>query len=117
MGLRDDILASEDLPLVAVDIPEWGMTVYVRSMTGTERDLYEVDLMENKDSPLKERLHNMRAKLVVLTTVDEDGERVFADEDVEVVGKKSATALNHIVEAAQTLNALTDKEVGEEAEN
>ena len=117
MGLRDDILGIEDLPTTAVEVPEWDMTLYVRSMTGAERDQYEVGLMDTKDLPLKDKLKNMRAKLVVLTTVDESGVRIFNDNDVDAVGKKSAKALNRLVDASQKLNALTDDEVAEEKEN
>ena len=117
MGLRDDILQIDDLPIEPVEVPEWGMTLYVRSMNGSERDQYEVELMDTKDLPLKEKLKNMRAKLVVLTTVDENGQRVFNDDDVVAVGKKSAKALNRLVDVSQKLNAITDAEVADIVEN
>ncbi len=117
MGLRDDILAADDLPTVAVEVSEWGVTVYVRSMTGTERDDYEIGLMETKDLPLKEKLHNMRAKLIVRTVVNEDGSRMFSDADIDLVGAKSAAALSKVAKAAQKLNGLTDEELNEIAGN
>ena len=58
MGLRDDILQIDDLPTESVEVPEWGMTLFVRSMNGCERDQYEVGLMDTKDLPLKEKLKN-----------------------------------------------------------
>lgn len=117
MSLRDSILAVDDLPREAVFVPQWDQTVYVRAMTGTERDTYEADLIANKDLPMRERLRNMRANLVVLTAVDENGDRIFSDDDIEAVGRKSAAALNLIVETAQQLNALTDNEIEEIAGN
>ena len=117
MSLRDNILASDDLPRESLYIPQWDETVYVRAMTGAERDTYEADLIASKDLQMRERLQNMRAKLVVLTAVDENGDRIFDDGDVEAVGKKSASALNLIVETAQELNALTDNDIEEIAGN
>lgn len=117
MGLKADILKIDDLPREAVEVPEWGVTVYVRAMTGSERDQYEAGLIENKDMPLKEKLRNMRANLVVLCTVDENGARVFDDADVDAVGAKSAEALNRIVEVAQKSNALDDGTVDDIAGN
>lgn len=117
MGLRDDILSIDDLPTTEVEVPEWGLSLYVRAMNGSERDQYEVSLMDTKDLPLKEKLRDMRAKLVVLTTVDENGKRVFSDGDIVAVGAKSAKALNRLVDVSQKLNALTDNEVSEEVEN
>lgn len=117
MGLRDDILNSHDLPTEKVHIPEWNLDVWVRSMTGLERDLYEADLLEDKDKSIKEKLRNMRAKLAVLCTVDENGERVFDESDVEELGKKSAKALDRIFNAIQILNALGDEAIEDIAKN
>ena len=116
MGLRDDILNIDDLPITAVEVPEWGVTVFVREMTGTERDVYESNLLEQKDLPMSKRLANMRAKLVVLCTVDSDGKRIFNDDDIEAVGHKSSAAVSRVAVVAQNLNALTDNHVEEIAE-
>jgi len=117
MGLRDAILERDDLVKEPVDVPEWGTTVWVRTMTGKERDRYESDLLSNKDKPLEDRLDNVRAKLAVLTVVDADGERVFDDADVVALGNKSASALSRVVTVAQRLNALSDADVEDLAGN
>lgn len=113
MKLSEQILAANDLPTKPVEVPEWGLTVYVRAMNGSERDAYEADLIDNKDKPNKEKLRNMRAKMVVLCVVDEDGERVFEEDQVDEVGRKSANALNRIVDEVQKMNALSDDDIGE----
>ena len=41
MNLRESIIAANDLKRESVEVPEWGVTVYVRTMTGEERDQYE----------------------------------------------------------------------------
>ena len=38
---REAILAAEDLPRELVEVPEWGGAVYVRALTGAERDQFE----------------------------------------------------------------------------
>ena len=38
---RTDILGAKDLGLTPVEVPEWGGTVYVRSMTARERITWE----------------------------------------------------------------------------
>ena len=43
---RDEILAASDLTKELVEVPEWGGSVYVRAMTGTERDSYEESVLE-----------------------------------------------------------------------
>ena len=70
-----------------------------------------------KDLPLKERLSNMRARLVVLCVVDGEGNRVFDDSDIEALGKKSGKVLTRLSDAIQLINAVGDNEVEEIAKN
>jgi len=109
MSLRDRILAARKLPQIAVPVPEWELTVYVRVMTGTERDAYEASVLRDKDT----RLENMRAKLVVRCAVDENGNLIFTPDDVEALGGHSWVALNRVSEAAMKVNAMTDASLEE----
>ena len=45
MNLRETILAAQDSKRISVDVPEWGVTVYLRTLSGTERDAFEGGLM------------------------------------------------------------------------
>ena len=110
---RDAILAADDMTFEVVDVPEWGGKVRVRSLSGTERDAYEVAITRQRGTDVTLNLVNARAKLVVLTVVDDAGQRVFSDDDVAEVGKKNAHALNRIFEVAQRLAGLTDADVKE----
>ena len=116
---RAAILAADDLPIAKVRVPQWGGIVYVRSMTGKERDAFEAEQyranVEHGD-PLSE---NMRARLVVLCLVDKDGKREFSDsdEDIELVGAKSAASLDLVFSAAAKLNGLSSADVEELAGN
>ena len=86
---KEQILGAADLEHRDVAVPEWGGTVRVRCMTGEERDAYESALY-NGD---KVNLDNVRARLLVLTVIDEQGARLFADEaDIAALGRKSVRA-------------------------
>jgi len=114
---RDDILNVADLPIEEIQVPEWGGSVLVRGMTGAERDAFEASIVELKGNKSSVDMRNIRAKLVALTLVDESGERLFSQADVELLGKKSAAALQRIFEAAQKLSGLTQADVEELAKN
>jgi hypothetical protein len=114
---RDAILQAQDLPKELVSVPEWGGEIYVRALTGAERDAFEQTIVERKGKSTKMNLKNMRAKLVALTTVDEEGKRIFSDSDAELLGKKSAAALNRVFEVAQKLSGLTPEDVDELTKN
>lgn len=116
MGIlnKNAILAVVDLPTELVAVPEWGGEVYVRGMNGIERDQFELSIM---GSDKKQNLENIRARLVALTVVDEQGERLFTDDDVTALGRKSATALNRVVEVAQRLSAIRNDDVEQLTKN
>lgn len=113
---KDDILALDDLPRESVDVPEWGGTVYVRTLTGTERDAFEASVMAPRKGA-RMNTANIRARLGVLCIVDENGERLFSDRDAIELGKKSAPALDRIFTAAQRLNGLSAEDIEELVKN
>lgn len=114
---RDQILKAQDLPTEDVSVPEWGGTVRVRALTGAERDAFEQSIVEQRGRSTRMNLQNLRAKLVALTVVDEEGNRIFSDSDAKLLGKKSALALNRVFEVAQKLSGLTSEDVEELTKN
>ena len=101
---RDAILGAQDLKRELVEVPEWGGSVHIATMTGAARNAWEQSLVQGGG---KLNLANASARLVAACAVDEAGERLFSDADAEALGKKSAAALPRCVAAAQRLNGLT----------
>jgi hypothetical protein len=114
---RDAILEANDLPTKEVDVPEWGGSLYVRTMTGTERDAFEASLWVKDGEVRRQDLTNFRARLVATTATDEKGDRLFSDKDVVRLGMKSSLALSRVFDAAQKLNGIGEKEEGEAIKN
>lgn len=111
---KAQILGAEDLEHRDVAVPEWGGTVRVRCMTGEERDAYETSLYNGE----KVNLDNVRARLLVLTLIDETGNRLFAEvADIAALGKKSVRAMQRVFEVAKELNALDTETLKELAKN
>lgn len=111
------ILAASDLKTEDVEVPEWGGTVRVRSFTGRERDAFEAGMVRGDGKDRKVDLTNMRARLVGLTVIDEAGQRIFTDEEVDLLGAKSGAALDRVFAVAQKLNGLSGADVEELAKN
>lgn len=109
MVSADDILNFDDQAIEKLVVPEWGnVELYIRTMTGVERDtweMYAAKAMERKGAV------NIRAKLACLCLCDETGKRIFADGQVDHLGKKSSKALDRIYSAALKLNKLSDDEI------
>jgi hypothetical protein len=106
---RSTILASSDLGLELVEVPEWGGHVHIRPMTGGERDAFEFDVTSRKNKNYR----GVRARLIAMVVCDADGARMFSDEDVEELQAKNASALDRLFSAAQRISGLTDEDVEE----
>ena len=108
---KSAILAANDLKTQDVDVPEWGGAVRVRAFSGRERDAFEASLVRGDGKDRKVDLTNMRARLVALSVVDEAGQRLFTDEEVDLLGAKSGAALDRVFAVAQELNGLSGADV------
>ena len=102
---KDAILAADDLPRETLRVPEWGGDVYVRTMSGTDRDQFEASLIA-KEGAKEGRMENVRARLVALTLCDASGTRLFEDGEIASLGRKSARALDRVFSVAQRLNGI-----------
>jgi hypothetical protein len=114
---REQILAADDLKRETIAVPEWGGDVIVKSLTGVERDAFEDSVVKQRGKSRELNLRNARARLVSLSLIDEAGNRLFTDADVELLGKKSAAALDRVFSAAQRLSGLTENDIDELAKN
>jgi hypothetical protein len=103
---RDEILGLEDIKTEPVTVPEWNnKVVLIKGMSGTERDAFEA---ANRDANGQQNLRNFRARFLVRCIVNENGTRVFADQDAAALGKKSSGALSRLFDAANDLNGTSD---------
>ncbi len=115
MLTAEQILKSSDLgETEKVDVPEWGGHVYVRVMTGAERDRWEMTatkLVQQADGV------NIRALFCSVVMCDENGNRLFNDSQASELGGKSAIALTRVFDKARKLNRVTDEDLEELEKN
>lgn len=122
-----DILNASDIEIELVEVPEWGGSVWVKGMTGAERDKYEADMFpisvrERSDREKKFgeskplNLTDLRAKLCSMTICNEKGVRLFTEKDIKALTKKSAAGLQRVFVVAQRLSGITDEDIKEMAE-
>lgn len=107
---RDAILSVQDLKTKEIHVAEWGGTVRIMELSGSQRLLFEESVTDQgvQRSPL--------IVLCALSLVNENGERLFSLEDMEQIGNKSTRALRAVFDAAVDLNGLRkDDEALDEA--
>ena len=117
MLTKDSILKADDLPREEVAIPEWNGSVWVRTLTGKERDEFESSCVTKKGKNRSVNMENIRARLCVLTVCNEKGDRLFDQRDIEKLGNKSSRCLDLIFAVAQRLNGLSSDDVDDLVKN
>jgi hypothetical protein len=106
--LKARILEANDLPREPADVP-WdlgGARLYVRGLTASEKDAYVARTMPDGEFLWT---NNLTAELIVKCLVDEDGARVFTDEDAPALGGKGAAVLSKLFEKAMRLSGLSSE--------
>lgn len=109
---RDDILHADDINVEKVDVPEWGGCIYVKTLSGKERDDWERRTYDREN-----KFENVRASLVAETACDSTGTKLFTTSDVAALGDKSGAALDRVYDAAQALNGMGGAKLREAVKN
>jgi len=111
-SLKDQILQADDLPSEIVDVPEWGCQVRIIGMNAKDTTAFGTSMVDvgTNGQVQTMKLDNFMAKLLVRTMTDLDGNRLFSDDEAELLGKKSGMVLKRLADVATRLNGL-----GEEA--
>jgi len=112
MGLlnRSALLEKEKLEIQKVDLGK-GDFVYVRQMTGFEKESFEHSIINLKeDGTVERRSDDFRAKLAVCTVCDELGKLIFKNADIKVLSRSmSAARLTKIADVASTMNKMDEE--------
>lgn len=107
MSIRDLILTSQDIPSEIVDVPEWGVKIEVRGMTGASRTRI-MDLAVGNEGSVN--LQFVYPEIVIATAYDsETGEQIFEPNDKDTLLAKSAIAIDRIASVGMRLSGFTQE--------
>jgi len=103
-----DILGADDRRSKRVEVPEWGGHVYVRSLSGLEKELFSqaVNVVRNGKSEVNDV--GLRARYLAVAICDEQKQPLFTLDQVEALGTRNTLVLDRVWKAALELNAETD---------
>ena len=126
---KNDIFKVEDIVKEYVDIPEWNGGVYIKVLSGEERDSFEEGMFKSNDmGDFTRNLENMRAKLIAFAAVDVNNKSIFDSTlkydiqgklygDIADLGKKSSIVLDRMYIVAQRLNKLRKEDIEDLTKN
>lgn len=94
MSIRDQIRKAQDRTSEIIEVPEWGVTVEVRSMTGSQRSAIVTALTSDEDNKMEALWGGM---LVSCVYDPKTGDPVFKEDDAEwLLNEKSSTVLDRL---------------------
>jgi hypothetical protein len=105
---REEILGANDLPTEEVPTPEWfaNGAVLVRALTASEWIEVGRLTMHRSDATDDDKMLDLMIKIPALCIVDEHGQRLFTDGDLDALGKKNPLPLKRIMDVVQRLSDL-----------
>ncbi len=89
------------------DVKALGGMVRVAAVSAGARDTFELAL---QDLPEKERRKDFRARLLVMSCIDEDGKPLFGADDIAALSALEAAAVDPVIEVAMRLNGLSARD-------
>ena len=97
----EDILRIDDQQMREVPVPEWGGSVFVRTISADARDRFEVAFAD------KCKTGGVRALLVAEALCDESGKLLGpTPAEIAALGHKAAGPMDRVFEAAMQLNGM-----------
>lgn len=107
---RQQIDAVSDLRTKDVEVPEWGGTVRLRELSSKERSLIEATTIGAKGQSVEVRIEafkTLRERMVVAALIDEDGNRLYKDNEAGFLGQKSGQVVERLFQTVQELSGMT----------
>jgi hypothetical protein len=100
MTLSKEAFAKQiPLPQKEVFLPELGGTVIIRGFTAKQRSEHENSFIVN-GRPNARRQLQRREKLIAQTACDEQGNLIFDDGDLDMIGRLPAVVIEPLFDAA-----------------
>lgn len=104
---RDDIIAAiaaRKDALEPLEVPEWGGTVYARRLSAGEAESTGVFDGGGAD---------MTVRMLVVCLADEDGNRIFTDEDVKELSAAEFSVVTRVFAEVAKLNGMATDDLDE----
>ena len=117
-AIRERIREANDLGDTTIRIPEWGVTLVIKSFTIGERKEFREQIALNEDEAIADQAEAMDRQMLKHCVYTQSGERLFtSDEDLDLLLDKAAHVVQRLVDAAAEASGLGDNSVEEAEKN
>lgn len=125
---KADIESADDLIVVDVDVPEWGGVVRVRALSADDELQVVKRMVKRRNGDVVLRADGVTPEvdfdgalqrqimLAGMAIIDENGERMFGDDEIGSLASKSKKALDRITAVVEELSGGNVAELTENLE-
>lgn len=125
MLTREQFLSRKPRTIERVELPELKDHVFVRSLSGTERDAWEnANLVRNRGTGKRRnevsfdiRVENSKSHLICISMCDESGNRLLQDDDIVAIGEQPSIILNRIADVCMRISGISQQDLEDTVKN
>lgn len=114
---RDQILAADDIKTERIAVPEWGGDVIVRGLTAKERGRAIKACTRVVGNKPDTDFGALQTQMMAIGVIDEAGNRLFTDNDVQALNGKHSGVIEKIFTAIAKLSGVAEDEIAEMRKN
>lgn len=99
---REQLLVKQERRIERVDLPEFGEDAYVmvHGMNAREKIEYEASLMTSRFEMDVGKQKTQKERMIICCARDDDGDRIFTDDDVAALGEWPVDPFNRVFDKA-----------------
>jgi hypothetical protein len=99
----NEILAKDDFTYEEIDVPEWGGTLRLRSLSGAQRTIITARAQKNRATG-----DGLYEQLIIMSAVDEDGKLIFDEKQhLEMMKSRNSAVTKRIGEKVLEISGFT----------
>ena len=113
MSIKAKIRLAQDLDREIIAVPEWDVSIEVRSMTVRQRASFVAASQDTSDNG--DKIENVYGHILVTCCLDpEDGSPVFTEDDLSwLMTEKSGAVIDRLVTSCLEVSGLKEKAIDE----
>ena len=113
MSIKAKIRSAQDIDREIITIPEWDVSIEVRSMTVRQRASFVAASQDTSDNG--DKIENVYGQILVTCCIDpEDGSPVFTEDDLSwLMTEKSGAVIDRLVTSCLEVSGLKEKAIDE----
>jgi hypothetical protein len=110
--IRSAVLNAKAAPrrTQLVHVPEWGLDLRVQALTRREAAQLQGKMVNTEGELVPREIKIADQRIFAATVVDDRGNLLFSDNDVEALGNSDSAAINFVAGVARRLSGMIEGE-------